>query len=619
MAESPAPARRDGTSTPVRPAVPGPPAAGPPESRRLVVVGAGPKALFALEALTARLREREHGPRLAVTVIDPHAQPGTGAAYDPAQPEHLRLNVSARILDAPRTGDMPSFVQWVRTVRPDLAEDPFPPRAVVGTYLRERWAAMRGALERVATCRHLRGQVVSLERAGTCWRVRYSAPGAGPAAVGPVVVGPVDEVLLATGHARGHAGALAASWDGPMPLQPAVLPVTRWLGPERVPPGSRVAMRGAALTFLDAALTLTEGRGGCFELAEGCDGADRHRRAPEEPATILPTARHGLLLDAKPDPAVPPPPQLEQAVAEGRRQLAAAQDGRGALTLQTALAVVATTAVRTLDGGDAARGVAGGAGPEEDPLRRAVEHTLTTGAEPDLPPGPGRAEQALRRSVAVARGLRPPGPAWALGRSWALLYPQLTAALRGNDEAEEQWRRFRDAAQVLERFAFGPPLVSARKLLAMVDSGAVDLSWLDAGTTITPRGPRDLPAGSPEPAVVLDAVLTPPGIRGITDPLLRRLHGTGVLSLRPGRRGAVVDPDGTAITAQGTRAEGLAVIGRATEDHVIGHDTLNRHLHTEIEHWADRLARRSAGGDGTPRPARDRQAAHAAGPKDETP
>ncbi|MGO3211414.1 MAG: hypothetical protein ACTIJK_16640, partial [Brachybacterium sp.] len=27
------------------------------------------------------------------------------------------------------------------------------------------------------------------------------------------------------------------------------------------------------------------------------------------------------------------------------------------------------------------------------------------------------------------------------------------------------------------------------------------------------------------------------------------------------------------------------------EDHVIGHDTLNRHLHTEIRHWAARLAR----------------------------
>ncbi|HEX7351159.1 FAD/NAD(P)-binding protein [Brachybacterium sp.] len=574
---------------------------------RLLVVGAGAKALYALEELAAQGRDggdlpESAGPLVEITVVDPGEHLGTGAAYHPSQPHHLRLNVGSGILDAPATGAAPSFPDWARTTHPELAEEPYPPRAVVGEYLRLRWRRMQASLAPWATLRHHRGRALAVHRDGERWRLEVTASRQAPGTQGQLergqgqaeqgqgqvpasqvptqLLGPAEEILLATGHATGHDSALAPTWTAALPLRPAVLPVQEMLSAEHVPPGCRVAMRGGALTFVDGALTLTLGRGAAFRPDPSGTTGLIHHRSPEEPAVILPTTRHGLLLDAKPLPGTQLPATAERALARGARRLESA----GPLTPQQVLDLAVDVAAEMLTGPDA---------PFEE-HRRAVMRTLSTGAEPDLPQGPGRAERALRRSIAVAEGSRAGGPAWALGRTWVQLYPQFTAALRGSEADGTAWTRFLASEQVLERFAFGPPLDVARMLIAMIDSGALDLSWVDAGTSLRADGVHGIPAGAGAPDVVVDAVVAPPGLRGIVDPLARQLLSSGLVTLRPGRRGAVIEADGTALTSAGDRAEGLALLGRATEDHVIGHDTLNRHLHAETGHWAARLSRRAA-------------------------
>lgn len=546
---------------------------------RLLVVGAGAKALFALEELAARLRAHPgHGtrPRLEITVIDPGEHPGTGAAYHPAQPRYLRLNVDSAILDAPPVGDVPAFSEWARDVPADLGQEPYPPRALVGDYLRRRWEGMCEALAPSVHLRHHRSRALAVRREGAQWRLEVEPVEGGARQL----LGPAHEVLLATGHAGGHDGALGPSWTSALPLIPAVLPTDSRLSPAQVPPGARVALRGGALTFIDAALALTLGRGARFSPDPAGGPGLVHHRSPEEPAVLLPTTRHGLLLEAKPRPGTPLPVGAERTLADGARRL----DEAGPLTPAQVRELLVETAAAML---------AGGRAPGRA-LQEAVAGTLAHGAEPDLPRGPGRAEQALRRSVAVAEGSRAPGPAWALGRTWALLYPRFTVALHDSDVGPEDWARQLAAQQTLERFAFGPPLEMAQMLLAMLDSGALDLAWVDAGVALRADGVHGLPAGALGPDVVIDAVNAPPGLRGITDPLAVQLRGSGLVRLRPGRRGATVAADGTALTADGPRADGLALLGRATEDHVIGHDTLNRHLHGETARWAERVTRRAS-------------------------
>ena len=569
---------------------------------RLIVIGAGPKAMFALEELAALLAAHagvdgrvgsdgsavsdsrsaagSTGRLLEITVLDPGEHPGAGAAYHLSQPSQLRLNVGSAILDAPATGAAPSFPDWAARQHPELAGEPYPPRAVVGRYLAHRWQRMEESLTPFAALRLVRDRAVAIHRDADGWLVTTSD--------GPTPLGPADEVLVATGHAEGHNSSLVTAWaadrwPADLPLRPAVLPVETMLAAAHVPAGSRVAVRGGALTFIDAALTLTKGRGARFRPDPAGSGRLVHERSPEEPSAILPTPRHGLLLEAKPDPGTALPPEAEAALEEGRRRLTRQTSLHGSLAPDQVLEVVLGVASQLLAGSETTHALA------------TVGRTLAEGSDPALPPGPGRAEEALRRSVAVAEGTREPGPTWALGRAWVLMYPQITAALRGCEVGEQAWSRFREAQLVLDRFAFGPPLETARELLAMVDSGTVDLSWVDAGTTISQHGIQGMPAGSAPADVVVDAVQPPPGLVGVADPLAQHLLERNLVLVRPGRRGAVIDLDSTAIAPDGSRTEGLALLGRPTEDHVIGHDTLNRHLHAEPALWARRLGTRLLG------------------------
>ena len=543
----------------------------------VVVIGAGPKALFALEQLRAHLDEARALRDVAVTVVDPGREPGTGSAYATDQPSLLRLNVDARILDAPAGAGFAGFPAWAAATHPDLADEPFPPRAVVGRYLRERWDRL-SAGPGPAWIQVRRARATALRRGREGWTVTAVGPDAAT-----VHLGPFEEVLVATGHAARHAGALAERWRAPYPLVPSALPVAPLLSPDVVPPRSRVVVRGGALTFLDVALALTEGRGGRF--VETGEAALAHRRGAAEPAVLLPTTRNGLLLDAKPDPRRPPaapdPAVLDRA--RGRLRLLGADAPVDEVIEQVAATAAEVLQVVRTDGRSA---------------REHVDDTLRTGAEPDLPTGPGRAGAALARSVDVALGGSSPGPAWALGRTWAALYPQVTAAVRGSSADRSAWCRFRAAADVLERFAFGPPLVTARKLLGMIGSGAVDLSAVDHGTRVDGAGVHGLPGGDP-PDLVIDAVLGAPGVVDVRDDLIEQLRAAGLVSRAPGRRGVRVDEAGTARDPHGAPVPGLALLGRPTEDHVVGHDTLNRHLHCEISRWALRVSARVT----APRPA----------------
>ncbi|PWH06031.1 amino acid decarboxylase [Brachybacterium endophyticum] len=552
-----------------------------PLTLRIGVVGAGPKALYALEDLTALLDAHPPPPvagrkGLVVTVLDAVQVPGTGAAYDPRQPHHLSLNVTAAILDEPPTGTCPSFAAWVTGPYPQLADEPYPPRAVVGEYLALRWQRMITGLARHAQVRRVTDRVTDVLPRDDGWYL----------ATGPSWHGPMDEVLLATGHASDHAGALRHSWSSSIPLIPAALPADAMLTPDRVPPGSRVAVRGGALTFVDVCLSLTEGRGATFSARPGAPSPLVLDRSGREPAVIRPITRDGLLLDAKPDPGTRVSETAQCAVEHARARFPSepARFGPDAV-----LEIVIDAATAMLGKGS----------------RGAVEQTLRTGGEPDLPGGRGRARAALRRSIETAEGTRSPGPAWALGRMWQSLYPLVTRSLRGSDAPADEWDRFLRAARALERFAFGPPLRNARKLLALIEDGIVDLAWMDAGFRIDGEGirpPATAPsadaAGTNDVDTVIDAVLAPPGVELVIDELARSLISRGLVLTRPGRRGVITDSAGSAIggaVAPGARVParpGLAVIGRPTEDDVIGNDSLNRHLHTEGRRWARRMTGR---------------------------
>lgn len=490
---------------------------------RIAVVGGGPRALWALESVLQAVREGGHA--CAIDVFDPHPD-GRGSAYASGQPDYLRLNVNSAII---RTG-LGSLDGW----RADRGErrplDPFPARSLVGRFLSESWDAAERTAGRCAP-RRIAARVTRVEPSGSAWLVAYRP---GPEGAPAEHEGRYDHVLLATGHETAWRDAWRATQPDALPA----LPVSG-LTDAAVPAGARVAVRGAALTFIDAALALTEGRGGTF-------AADGYQPSGREPR-LLPFGRGGRFLECKPQPGGPLA-GLDLTSARMRGAVALAESRGDPDAVARAVAATAEGFLRAAHG-------------------RGDVDAVLAGRDAGDPVAD------LRRSYAVATGDARPHAAWAVGQAWRDLYPAIVDAVGYERCPVARWPAFARLARRLERVAFGPPPVNAGKLLALVNAGVVAA-----------------PASACPPAARhVDAVLAPPGV--VPGSLAASLVDRGIAACSPGRRGLRVTGDAAVVGPGGRPHRGLAAVGRVTEDVVIGNDTLSRTLHDAIPRWARRVVR----------------------------
>lgn len=493
---------------------------------RVAVVGGGPRALWALERLaTLARRHADEATVLAgVDVFTRDGVLGAGTAYEPLQPPWLRVNVRASVVDA-----------W-----PDPGPDAGPSL--------DAWREARSPGSSsdafpprglVGAYLHEQGRVV-LEQLEARTEVRVARrdvtevrrDGHGwrlDAQPGTVY----DHVLLCTGHEEDWPGALRHHWpsDHPAPVHPQVFPVAGLLArPELERPAPLVVVRGAALTGLDAAVALT-------------------RTQPA--ARVVLVSRTGRPMHAKSSPAVVDAAIVAAgpALDDARRRVGSGDHVRDVL-LDLACALT----------GGGERGA------------RAIAAAVRRIEAPGEPAPDPRAE--LRTSIDVARGDHPPTGEWALAQAWRALHPRLVRRQAAGDPHDHLlgWPQARAWSRELERWAFGPPLVNAAALLRLLEDGSAEMLAGRVDEVARERG-ADL---------VVDAVLAPPGLRDVMpDSLLGRLRDHGVLSVARHGRGAVVDGDGSV-----PGAPGLALIGRATEDVVLGTDTLDRRLHDVPDRWA---------------------------------
>ncbi len=568
--------------------------AGADDRLRVAIVGLGPKGLFALERLLHHLRDGDSRTRLSVDLFEPHPAPGAGPVYDPRQPDYLRMNFAADRLDmwCPRSravpaGERMSFVDWRGAL-----DERYPPRAEVGRYLADGLMRMRRHAPQGVSIELRRCAVESVEQRDGAWHVATTAG----------AMSAYDEVLVTVGHGTSGEGSAAGNratrgewragdWPHAVALVPAVFPVARWLSPDHVAAGAAVAVRGFALTFIDAALALTEGRGGRFAREDAHPFRLRYTPTDADAGVLLPFSRSGRPMLAKPDPQLAGAvPALATIARCGQMEILALPDGFSLRPrLLEILAANAAAALLAANGHE----------PAAEPLRRATATarrwlaTACAGVAPATELGPS---EELEQSLAVGAGLRPPDLPWALGHTWRSIYPALVRRLGGAGMAESEWAAFLRLAAQMERVSFGPPPANAAKLLALISAGRVDLTHVGAATLTTSGAITSLRSARGERRVdaVIDAVLPAPGLCSDDAGVPGRLLADGHVRVRRERRGLEVDADANAIGHDGRRTPGLSVIGRATEDCVVGNDTLSRAMHPHADRWALRVVTRSA-------------------------
>lgn len=272
---------------------------------RLVVVGAGPRAVMLLERLLAR---HPAGQALRVDLIDPHP-PGAGRIWRHDQSPLLKLNSMARdvtvftddtcTIDGPvRPG--PALDEWAALVRdgrlPDvvvddegvaaeiagLRGDGFPTRRLHSHYLDWFWRTTVAGAPAGVEITWRQDRVTGVDTASPGHVVRLAGGDELPA----------DVVVYATGHTASEPDAAVAALR-----EAATAAGLTYVPPDftadadlsALDPGTGVIVRGMGLAAIDLVVLLAEGRGGRF--SRGDDGALRYEPSGLEPVLHLGSRR----------------------------------------------------------------------------------------------------------------------------------------------------------------------------------------------------------------------------------------------------------------------------------------------------------------------------------------
>ncbi|MFT4012171.1 MAG: FAD/NAD(P)-binding protein [Paracoccus sp. (in: a-proteobacteria)] len=263
----------------------------------IAVIGTGPRALGALEALAAGARDGQGAGGLHVDMFDTQPHPGAGPNFDPRQSPLALLNLPLRALrlPAPPQG-FPDFADWLAEADPEH----YPPRAQLGAYFAARFQALARQAPFPIRVHPQAALHLDHDAADGWWLRGHDARH-----------GPYAEVLLTQGQPatrpdpqlrrwREHAGAIGADLLPAYPARDLARAAQGWQG-------KAVAIRGMGLATLDVLRQLTLGLGGHFQ-----GGA--YHPSGREPGRILPFSLDGMPPCPKPatamlDAALSPTPQ----------------------------------------------------------------------------------------------------------------------------------------------------------------------------------------------------------------------------------------------------------------------------------------------------------------------
>lgn len=603
----------------------------------VAIVGLGPKGLYCLERLLAEVNAHPLRHALHINIFNRSAHFGASPIYDPEQPEYILVNVCIGEVDLWTADDPPivagrghTFVSWYQeTFRPDapLTGNEYLSRALVGRYLMDGFQRILNHLPpKVSISCHV-GEVVDIRSNGMVYEVEFVANSDHAEKI------PADKVLLATGHSRLAPGdeekcyqEFAKRHPG-LAFIPFVYPVVESM--RTIPAGTRVAMKGAGLSFIDAVLELTEGRGGRF--IRSANGLLSYVAGGQEPSSVIPFCRSGLPMAPKADDLPPFMRPLTFLTAGALAELRWNKAGEK-LDLERDLWPLFELEMelhyyRVVIGEGKEREELEACGSDPEAMRRVIDSYLRAHPEQQpfdyrqaLDPVNGRSfasgkefavfvEQYMEQEIARARlGQAGCGVKAAID-VWYEVRKELGSVLRFGGLTPESHRKLIEYYfPRFKRIVFGPPTINIEKLLALLRAGLLDFSVARNPRVLTNDAERcfelrcdEIAGATTQAEILVDTRYPSTNISRDAMPLYRSLNSRGMVRAYENRStsadgseycpGAIDMMEGSnfVINAKGAVNEDISVIGIPTEGNLVGNKTLVRDDYPGI--WAAQVVK----------------------------
>jgi hypothetical protein len=594
-----------------------------PVAHSVAIVGLGPKGLYSLERLLAEFNSRRLQHPLRINLFNQSAHFGASPIYDPDQPDYILVNISIGELDLWETPGPPivagrglNFVDWYEeTFKPPtrLTGDEFLSRAVVGSYLIDGFKRILRHLPAGVTVSCHVGEVVDIRPEGKHYELEFLAKDGQTRHIA------ADKILLATGHSRQMPGPEQQSYEAfagrhsSAAFIPFVYPVVESMG--QIPANARVAMLGVGLTFIDAVLELTEGRGGRFERV--ADGSLVYTASGKEPRSIFPFSRTGLPMAPKafdlPSLLRPLTFFTHAAISELGRQTA---DGK--LDFEKDLWPLFELEMqfnyyRVAMGAGRERAELESCGNDAQAMLTLIESFLRTHPEQECfdyrraldPVGERRFTSGAEFTSFIARYMEQEIARAQIGQArcglkaaldiWYEVRKTLGSFLKFGGLTPESHRKLIEHYYPrLKRVVFGPPIVNIEKLLALLKASLLDFSVARNPRVLTHEESGcfelrcdEISGAVARSEILVDARYPRNNIPRDATPLFRNLSRRGMVRAFENRSdrdqsaylpGAIDMTEGThfVINDKGIANEDIAVIGIPTEGNLVGNLNLAR-------------------------------------------
>ena len=256
---------------------------------KIAIVGLGPKGLYSFERILAQLQANPVKEKVEIHIFNKTRFMGSGDVYRSDQPGYMLMNFSNKHINMWTEESPPPVVKNPLSLSEYIALEKQTPleeleplyalRATVGGYLENGFAQLSQNIPENVTLQQHIAEVRSIEKTEEGYSIGFTQRTKTGRLTG------FQHILVSTGHQL-HKETASKTIHNTVPF---IYPVQQKL--KGVTEQDTVAVKGMGLTFIDAVLALTEGKGGLFTKAN--DGKLIYKASGKEPKQIFPFSKSG--------------------------------------------------------------------------------------------------------------------------------------------------------------------------------------------------------------------------------------------------------------------------------------------------------------------------------------
>ncbi|MEX2350041.1 MAG: FAD/NAD(P)-binding protein [Flavobacteriaceae bacterium] len=255
---------------------------------KIAIVGLGPKGLYGFERILAQLKAHHVQETIEIHLFNKTHYMGSGDVYRSDQPDYLLMNFSHEHIQMwpdeappPVVKNPLSFSEYLmqeQHTTPENLDPLYASRGIVGAYLEKGFEELCQNLPENVILHQNIAEVRTINKTGEHYTLDYKPQGRKHHLEG------FQNILITTGHQRHKICCKPRQYHIPFiyPVQETLKDITH---------KDTVAVKGLGLTFIDAILALTEGRGGKF--TETTNGNFSYTTSGKEPKHIFPYSKSG--------------------------------------------------------------------------------------------------------------------------------------------------------------------------------------------------------------------------------------------------------------------------------------------------------------------------------------